>query len=320
MQITFVVDIVGGKLLNTPAISFITQIHTKVKKINDGDLFVAKNKNDLNDAISNGAFAILFDFDTDILDNEIAWIKVDDISKAQVKILRFALSDKQTKSFYCDDISFELLKLFSSPKDDLIFLTNNISRDFEKLKNTNNKIIFGSDKNYIKDILPASKKFTISKNKIKNLIQSSLFHTTFSFKDIFYKKIQIPNIYIDNFLAVEKFYNGLKKILDYNKLKKFQYFNPIFIDKYFQIVDFGSSDKFILANKNKKLIKKDIEFLNKNYNYAKLVIINRFKNDTELFQKIKLLNFNALYIKGKSAFEIKKLLQAYQNPPKQFRF
>ena len=320
MQIAFVVNVVGGKLLNTPAISFITQIHTKVKKINDGDLFVAKNKNDLNDAIANGAFAILFDFDVDILDQEIAWIKVDDISKAQVQLLRFILSSKQTKGFYCDDISFELLKLFASPKDDLIFLTNTISRDFEKLKNINNKTIIGSSKNYIRNILPISKKITISKNKIRNLVQSSLFNTTFSFKDIFYNKLQIPSMYINNFLAVEKFYNNFNKDLDFNKLKKFQYFNPIFIDKYFQIVDFGTSSKFILANKNKKLIKKDIAFLNQNYNYAKLTIVNKFKDDKDLFEKIKLIKSNALYIKGKSTYEIKKLLLNYQRSPVQFNF
>ncbi len=306
MQISSIVDIVGGKLLNTPAISFITQIHTIASKINDGDLFVAKKKCDINLAIQNGAFAILIDFDIEIIDIEIAWIKVEDITSSQIKLLRFILSNTNHKSYFCDDISFEFLNIYSYLDKNLILLTNNIDFDFEILKNTlDDSNIFSINNKYIKNILPLSTEFIIDDKIIKNLTTNSLFNTTFSYYNKLFFKLKLPYIYINHFLTISHFF---KMTLDINKLKAFKYFSPIFINKDFEIVEFGKSNKFILANNNKNLIDNEIHFLNSYYNYAKLVIVENINDNNELFMQIQKLEYNALYIKGKSKEEIETLL------------
>jgi len=306
MQISSIVDIVGGKLLNTPAISFITQIHTNYKKINDGDLFIVKNKNDIEFAIQNGAFALLVDFDVKILDDEIAWIRVEDIASSQIKLLRFILSNKSIKSYFCDDISFELLNIYSYLDKHLVLLTNNIDIDFEILKSiTDYSIVFSTNNKYITNVLPLTKKFIIDDKKIENITNHSLFNTTFSYKTKLFYKLTLPYIYINNFLCIYEFFY---MDLDINKLKTFKYFSPIFINKSFEIVEFGKSNKFILANNNNKIIDNEIDFLNTNYSYAKLHIIENSKSDKKLFLQIKELEYNALYIKGKTKVEVETLL------------
>jgi ferrochelatase len=307
LQISSIIDIVSGELLHHPSISFITQIHTQILKVNDGDLFIGKNQDDIELAIENGAFAILFDFDVKVTDSEIAWIKVDDITIAQTKLLRFLLSGKDIKSFYCDDISFEFFNIYSYLNKDLVLLSNNISTDFEVLKNITNtqKIVFSTDKQYIKTIQPLAQEFIVDIKQIENLTQHSLFNTTFSYKDKFFYKLKIPSIYIKNFLAVYEFL-GLE--LDLNRLKNFKYFMPIFINKYFEIVDFGKSNKFILANDKQSLIDMEIKFLNIYYTYANVVVINNPQDDNELFKIIENYQYNALYIKGKSIQEINDIL------------
>ena len=47
MQISSILDIVDGELLNSPSISFIYSIKTNAKKIKEGDLFIAKDLNSL---------------------------------------------------------------------------------------------------------------------------------------------------------------------------------------------------------------------------------------------------------------------------------
>ncbi len=306
MQISSIVDIVGGKLLNTPAISFITQIQTNPSKINDGDLFIANCQEDIELAISNGAFGILFSDEIEISDKEIAWIKIDDTKKTLVKLLRFILSTKEIKSFYCDDISFEFLNIFSSSNKDIVLLTNNIQKDFELLKNIdNNKTLFCTNNKYINAIQPSSSEFTVDEYQISNLTIHSLFTTTFSYKNDLFYKLKLPSIYVNNFLSILEF---LKQPVETNKLKDFKYFSPIFINKNFEIIDFGKSNKFILASDNMNIIKAEIKFLQSYYDYAKIRIIKEYKNDEDLFNQMKQYNFNALYIVGKSQEEIKTLL------------
>jgi len=147
--------------------------------------------------------------------------------------------------------------------------------------------------------------FIVDQKNIKNLTQHSLFTTTFSYKSKLFYKLRLPSMYIDYFLSI---YNFLDLELDTNKLNNFKYFSPIFINKYFEIVDFGKSNKFILFNNNNSLIENEIKYLKSNYSYAKIKIIDKFKDDNDLLRQIKKDNFNALYIKGKVKKDIETLL------------
>ena len=165
MQISSLIDIVGGKVLFKPLISFITQIHTNPSKINEGDLFIAFNYEDIPLAVQNGAFAILFSDSIEILDKEIAWIRVENLEYSVGKLLRFILSNKNITSIYCDDISFEFLTIFSSLNQNIMLLSNDIKYDFELLKNIDNKILCTTNYQYI-NILSASTKQLVINNYV----------------------------------------------------------------------------------------------------------------------------------------------------------
>ena len=66
MKISSIVDIVDGELLNSPSISFINNISSDAKKVKTSDMFIAKNIEDLQIAIANGAYAVIFEKDLDI--------------------------------------------------------------------------------------------------------------------------------------------------------------------------------------------------------------------------------------------------------------
>ena len=165
MQISLLVDIVKGELVIAPLISFITQIETNPSKVKDGVLFVAKNTKDIPLAIQNGAFAILFDKDTVIIDNEIAWIKVDSTKEALLRLIRFYLSSKNLQGYFCNSVSFDMLKLYAYLNKNLLFLTNDIFDDFKLLLNIeNNSIIFSTDIKYINTLMPFSKELIVIDN------------------------------------------------------------------------------------------------------------------------------------------------------------
>ena len=80
MQISSILDIVDGELLNSPSISFIYSIKTNAKKVKEGDLFIAKDLNSVELAVRNGAFAIISDINFPIIDNEIASYRIVSLS------------------------------------------------------------------------------------------------------------------------------------------------------------------------------------------------------------------------------------------------
>jgi ferrochelatase len=220
------------------------------------------------------------------------------------------LSNKEIQSFYCDDVVFEFFHLYSYIDKNLLLFSNNITNDFELLKDiSNSTILISNNKKFIKDIQPLSKNLYKKNQHITNLTQHSIFYTTFSYKNNLYSRIRLPSIYIDDFLLVQDF---LDLPLDISRLKNFQYFNPIFVNKHLEIVDFGKSNKFILANKNKNIIDNELKFLITNYSYAKIIVIDKYQNNKDLFNQIKTCDFNALYIKGKSKEKIDAILKENQ--------
>ena len=309
MKISSIVDIVNGKLQNKPSISFVTQSHTNIKKVNDGDLFISSSFQDINQALTQGAFAIIYDCyeDYSTLDNEIAWIKVKNIKEAIKKLLRYNISQYKIKSYIVDDITYKILNTLIIDKTNFIFLKENIKTNFELLKLLDNKkILIGTNKNMLLALHPLSTKINIRTNNLTNLTINSLFETTFSYKDKYFYKLQIPRLYVDNFLRVLNFLKF--KNYNINKLAKIDIFKPIFINKNFQIVPFGSSNKFILTNQNSLYIKKELQFIKQYYSYGILEIIDA-KKHKDLLNSIQNIKYNCLYIKNITNEKIIKLLQ-----------
>ncbi len=311
MRISSIIDIVDGELLNSPSISFIYSIKLNPFKVKQGDLFVAKNHSDIDIAIKNGAFAILLEKNHPIIDDEIAWIKVKDCEDALIKIARFHLSNTNINVFYCDEISYEILKLY---KKEEVKLISNIYDMIKNLEYINEKdCLISYDKNLCEKIYPNNTSFENKKYSVNNLTQHSIFEISFSYENIFFSRLRLSSIYLENFLRIFEFFD---KNMDTTKLKNIKYLNPIFLNKSYEIVDFGKSQRFVLVQDKKKLAKKEIDFIKQNLNYAKVKIITKtFISDfgknqiimtdiQNLKEKLKTIDFNSIYIYGYSYDEV----------------
>lgn len=308
MQISALTDLLEGKLLNTPFISFVTQIHTQVSKINEGDAFFASNNEEIQKAIESGAFAIILEFDTKIIDKEIAWIKVDKLNSSITKILRYKLLQKNLTFTHTSNILYDMLKLLKTKEfnRNSLFLSNNLKNNFELLINENNKTVYSKDIEFINLIstnIIHKKKIL---NSVDNLIVHSLFEISFSYKDIFYDKIRLSKLYLNEFIE------AIDILEDEENIKKISYFSfmkPIFLNKSNKIINYGQSNRFILTSTKESISKKEIAFIKENYTYAKLVILDTDNlTDEMILNKIKELNFNVLYILNKNVDEITNIL------------
>lgn len=329
MQITSILDIIDGRLLNHPSISFIYSIKTNVKKIKEGDLFIVQNEEDIPLAIENGAFALVLNKKVDdIPDNEIAWVYVDSIKETIIKLARYLLSNIRLTAFFCNNVSLELFNILRKPTvhTNIKIIPNDLS-DFFKLVDDleENDTIICSDQKLLDDIYPINFSFNTKEYVLSNLVEHSIFETTFSHKDRYFSKLKISSLYLTEFLDV---YSYLGFDADLNKLKKFHNLKPIFVDKLINHTDFGRTDKFLVAQDKDDLLLREVDYLNNKYKYAKVLYLttkdiddNRdidytFINSLdELKELLKKIQFNAVYFIGVSYDELYEQVSKQNNEP-----
>jgi len=323
VNISSVIDIIDGKLQNSPSVSFIYNIKTDAKKVMEGDLFLAKNIKDTQLAIKNGAFAVVHDFEIEILDNEIAWIRVNSLEETLIKLFRFKFSTFNLEVYYCDKVTFDLINIYKASNKKIRIIFSKLETCVKIIENINEDEIFiCSNEELIKSIYPNYKPFSKQTYKINNLIEHSLFETSFSYKEIFFHKLKLSSLYINQFLDVYNFFN---LELDLQKLMKLNHFKPIFVDKYLNIIDFGRSNKVIICQKNLELILEEIKYLEEKYKYGKTIFITplfieNFNQQQIVLEDIgnlkKVLKneyFNALYIIGYDKLKIEETLKLSSN-------
>ncbi len=323
MNISSIIDIVDGEKLNSPSISYIYSIQTEAKKIKQGDLFIAKNIEDIPTAIENGAFAIIIDTNTSILDFEIAWIKVNNLQEAIIKLIRFKLSHFDLDVFYSDIVTFNYIKILKNSLNTQIKIIENYLDDFlltiDDIKNKT--ILIFDNKKLINKLYPKNKEIKVLTFKYENLIEHTIFESSFTYKELFFSKIRVPSLYINEFLTA---YYFLEEEKDLIKLKNSLLLKPIFVDKFLNQVEIGKSNKFILIQNNPTLLEKEINYLNNKYKYGKIIIItskyiNNFfvkQNNIDDITKLKKFllqsQFNAAYIIGYTSEEILNILNTKQ--------
>ena len=213
MNISSLVDILDGIIINKPSISFIYSIKTNPLKVKQGDLFIASNIKDIQLAVNNGAFAIIFDKDTSIIDDEIAWVKVSCIKEAIIKIIRYKLSYLDIQVYYCDFVSYDYLKLFVKNDKKYIDVTpKNLKYFVSKVDDiTKNNILFSCDKGSLNKIYPSYKLFNKKVHKTTNLTKHSIFETSFCFENEYFNRYKVSQLYLNSFLEVYVF---LEKRID----------------------------------------------------------------------------------------------------------
>lgn len=307
MQISSLIDLIGGRLLNQPSISFIYSFKTDPSKVKEGDLFIALKLDDIELAVKNGAFAVIIENLFPIIDKEIAWIRVDSIKKALVQLTRFKLAHFNLNAFHCDKITYDMLNIFANSSNKKVkFIPNNLElfiKELEDIEDEDNLIC--TNKDLLNKIYPNNTNFNKDTYEIKNLTEHSLFESSFTYNNIYFPKLKIASIYIPQFIAI---YNFLKEELDLSKLKSFIHFKALFLDKNLELIDFGRSDKFIICQNNEELFSNEISYIKSRYKYAKTLFISKkqyhkldceqiiIKNIEELKDVLSTKSFNAVYL------------------------
>ncbi|MDD5400160.1 MAG: hypothetical protein PHQ93_03110 [Sulfurimonas sp.] len=298
-------------LINEPCVHSFENIVFEAHKVKRGDLFFAYNNEEIELAVANGAYGVIFDKPTQISDNEIAWIKAKNLDDALKKMLRYKAIEKEIVAYECNEIVLKLsLQVITG--SNFLTVTGDLKSVFKALWNVEDKttVLFCPALND-KDIFATVKKIPNTSFLSIEIVEQTLFETSFVYDDIFYERQLISPFFIPYLEELLHLYKTLK--IDY-KLRKFtpiEHFEAVFTNKKFEIKSFGSSDRVLIFEPNVDLIKNQIAFLEHHALWAEtifIVPINIFdehksniyiyKNEKDIIEILKNTKFHFALIAG----------------------
>jgi len=305
MSFDNLIKIIDGTLLNSPSISKFESIETNSKRTKWGDLFIAVDEDDIEQALENGVYGILCDYDTPIKDEEIAWIRVTSIKEALKKLLRFKLLKKPLNFIYLNPLEKEIAKSITK-KSDLLFLDLDLVENFKKLINADeNSIIVSTDKEILKDIYPNFKQLQNDKLPKIEVTYKTLFFTSLIYDDNYYENLKFPPIFIDELARVLGFLQNHKVPYNLNSIKLENHFREIFITDQFKSRQFGESEHVIIVENSNELLEDSFTYIRENAPWA-----SSTKSTLDKLLDLDIDKFNFILIKA-NYNELIKILEKF---------
>ncbi|MDF1879369.1 hypothetical protein JHD46_06930 [Sulfurimonas sp. SAG-AH-194-C20] len=305
MRLENVLALTHAELLNKPFVSNFTDIVFDVKNVKRGDLFMAFDETSIETAILNGAYGIIFSKPTQISDSEIAWIKVQSLEDALKRLLRFKLLDKNIKVYETNEIVLKLA-LQVVTESNFMAISGDILDIAKQLWNI-------EDSSYIlfcpslsdRDIFTKTIELSDTTYKNINIIEQTLFETSFIYNDVFYERQLISPFFIPYLEILLQLFKNIKVSYRLRKFTPIGHFEAVFTNKKFEIKEFGTSDKVLIFEKNTTLMESQINFLQSEATWAKIVYVVP-SSQKNVIQKIENKDTLIIY---KSINEILNLLK-----------
>jgi hypothetical protein len=308
MRLENILALTHGKLINSPFVHEFNNIVFEAKNVKRGDLFLAYDEHSIEEAIFNGAYGIIFNKPTQISDNEIAWIKVNDLDESLKRLLRFKLIDKDLVVYETNEI---VLKLASQVVTETNFLA--LDGDIKKIYKELDSIEKNGFVLFSPEITPADvfTKTVPLPNNIKepiNVVEQTLFESSFIYDNIFYERQLISPFFLPYLEQLLHLFKTLKINFRLRKFTPIDHFEAVFTNKNFEIKEFGTSDKVLIFEKNETFLKSEIQYLSKQAYWAQVLYLVPEVKAIELNQEI-LEGYNIVTYKQKN--EIRSILKQH---------
>jgi ferrochelatase len=308
MKIEDILNLTEGTLSNTPQVQAIEAATVYQSKVDHGDLFFSSNQEEIDQAIANGAYAIIYD-DKNIVrkDDEIAWIKVSDIQLAAFKLIRYVIIKKEAQFFLVTEHEMTFLKMILTHKTNIDFIANDWRKAFEQILNSDGTLYVGTDKELMKLIKPDIQK--LERDVDGYVVFDTLFKTTFKVGGFVYQEKDLVPFHLEHLLRVIHFCGENSLPYDIERLRYTKHFTPVFIDAQLNTAHASKSDKVAIFTDNIPDIVEAREYIKRSNTWVKGIVLTTpktkipgidrphwFENEEEIREILKNTLFNYAFI------------------------
>ncbi len=308
MKIEDILNLTEGVLTNTPKIHAIEAATVYYSKVEHGDLFFSSNQEEIDQAIANGAYAIVYDDEKIIRkDEEIAWIKVSDIKLAAFKLIRYVIIRKEAMFYLILEHELTFLKMIIKHKGNISFIPNDWRKAFEQILNSDSTLFVGTDKELMQLIQPDIEK--INREVDGYLVSDTLFKSTFKVDGFVYQEKELIPFHMEYLLRAVDFCNTHNLPYTMDRIKYTKHFLPVFIDTKLRSTKASKSDQVVIFTDNLSDIAKAREYVMRSNMWVKSVVFTPpktkvpgidhphwFKSEEEVRELLKTIHFNYAFI------------------------
>ena len=308
MKIEDIVNLTEGTLTNTPKVQAIQGASVYYSKIEHGDLFFSSSQEEIDQAIENGAYAIVYADDSIVKkDDEIAWIKVSDLQLAAFKLIRYVTIKKEAKFFLLSEHELTFLKMILVHKSNIKFITDDWKKAFEQILNSDCSLFVGADKALLELIKPDVSK--LKKEVDGYAVSDTLLRTTFKLGGFVYQEKELIPFHLEYLLRVIDFCDTQELDYSVERLKYTKHFTPVFIDGNLKSKKASKSDRVAIFTDNLADITKARESVMRSNMWVKSVVMTPpktkvpgidhphwFETKEELQDLLKNIHFNYAFI------------------------
>ena len=308
MKIEDIINLTEGVLTNTPKVQAIKAATVYPSKVEHGDLFFSSIQEDIDKAIQNGAYAIVYDDESIIKnDNEIAWIKVSDIQLAAFKLIRYVVIKKESNFYLFSEHELTFLKMILTHKTNISFISNDWRKAFEQILNSDDSLFICTDKDLLQLIKPDTKK--LEREVDGYAVSDTLFRTTFKVGSFVYQEKELIPFHLEYLLRVVNFCDKEDLPYSIDKIKYTKHFTPVFIDMKLKSTRPSNSDRVTIFTDSISDIIKAREYVMRSNMWVKSIVLTPpkttvpgidhplwFRNEEEVRDILKNIHFNYAFI------------------------
>lgn len=288
MRVSEASEIIYGELINSPAIGSFEGFTTKVADVKRGTLFFASDIDDVNIALQNGAFGVVFDTPMQISNTEIAWIKVDNIQSSIVRLVRYLLVSKKIEIILLDEIQYAIAKAIIRTKDVLFFEeSTKHSPSLQSVSWNANAISVGEllegiikqnptkIMTSLKGIADLSiEEYTTCVNSQDLALDIITPHQIFESK--FYHKVSayqipLPAVFMPELSAVIELCLREEIAFDLRDFPQIEHLLPIALSPEAEILPLGKSNKVVIPTHSTEIFLRYAKYLKENAKFGELV-------------------------------------------------
>ncbi len=323
MKIEDIINLTEGVLTNEPKVQAIDSATVYQSKVDYGDLFFSSNQEEIDQALANGAYAIVYDDEKIIKnDDEIAWIKVSDIQLAAFKLIRYVIIKKEAQFYLLSVHELTFLKMIMKHKGTVSFIANDWRKAFEQILNSEDSLFVGTDKELMSMIKPDVQK--LEKEVDGYLVSDTLFRSTYKVDGFIYQEKELIPFHLEYLLRVVHFCNVHALPYTMDRVKYTKHFLPVFIDAKLNSTKPSNSDRVAIFTDNTSDITKAREYVMRSNMWVKSVVFTPpktkvpgidhphwFETEEELRELLKTIQFNYAFIYNADKTILNKIKEEY---------
>lgn len=273
MRIENILALTQAKLLNSPIVSDFGNITYELKKLKRGDLFLAFEQEDISQAVALGAYGVLFEGMCEVVDSEIAWMQVESLDLALLKIIRFTLINKSLEVYECSDVLIGLANSFLYEAA-FVVLSGESKQIYKRLLEIDNgtTLLFCAQ-DLSRDLFTNIEVFNEDAQYPIRMVEQTLFESSFVAGEHFYERQLLCPLFIGKLASLLAFLEQKKISFSSKKILLKEHFEPVFVSNTLEPREFGSTQKVLIFEKNVHYIVAEMLFLREQAPWAKSIFV-----------------------------------------------